>query len=242
LANSFLLSQQNINFAKLCYEFCSDRGTAFAHSRQIRSALRDYNEAIRLNPNLPTAYVNRGNLYAHLGEKNKARDDFEKVLAFEPGIAETAYEQEIGANPSGKESAAVFLYLDRAWAQLGRNQPEAAIAELDRAIEIAPDDYAAYLLRGNIDTLPQKDYQHAIEDYSQVLQRQPNNPDAYFRRGLAKEKMRDEPGSLQDLKMAADLYTWQGQVEAAQKLQALIAYYQPVSTSRQQLGEEQGRD
>jgi tetratricopeptide (TPR) repeat protein len=118
----------------------------------------------------------------------------------------------------------------------------AAITELDRAIEIAPDDYAAYLLRGNIDTLPQKDYQHAIEDYSQVLQRQPNNPDAYFRRGLAKEKMRDEPGSLQDLKMAADLYTRQGQVEAAQKLQALIAYYQPVSTSRQQLGEEQGRD
>lgn len=46
-----------------------------------KGALTDYREALKWNSKDATAYVNRGILYAQLGEKGLAQADFEKAIS-----------------------------------------------------------------------------------------------------------------------------------------------------------------
>ncbi|MFS8118818.1 MAG: tetratricopeptide repeat protein, partial [Microcoleus sp.] len=43
------------------------------------SAIADFNEALRINPNYALAYANRGNIRAKLGDKEAAIQDFQKA-------------------------------------------------------------------------------------------------------------------------------------------------------------------
>jgi tetratricopeptide (TPR) repeat protein len=54
----------------------NNRGFAYADQRKFDKAISDYNEAIRLNPNLAIAYNNRGIAYRRVGDHNKAHSDF----------------------------------------------------------------------------------------------------------------------------------------------------------------------
>jgi tetratricopeptide (TPR) repeat protein len=47
-------------------------------------ALKDFNEAIRLDPFLVQAYVNRGALYYKLGKLELARADWKQALSLDP--------------------------------------------------------------------------------------------------------------------------------------------------------------
>ena len=62
-----------------------NRGIGYRKLNQIRRAIQDYNEALRLNPNLYQAYGNRGLAYEQLGKKQLAIRDYRKVLSLRPG-------------------------------------------------------------------------------------------------------------------------------------------------------------
>ena len=44
----------------------------------------DLNKAVQLFPDQPKAFYNRGIIYAYLGNKSKARADFQTVLTLNP--------------------------------------------------------------------------------------------------------------------------------------------------------------
>jgi len=52
------------------------RGIVYHNQRQLDRAIADYSEAIRLDPKLATAYVNRGRASQDLGEVDRAMADF----------------------------------------------------------------------------------------------------------------------------------------------------------------------
>jgi tetratricopeptide (TPR) repeat protein len=56
------------------------RGDAYLQQHDFASALRDYNRAIDLKPDLARAYCQRGNLYYEQGRLDQARQDWEHVL------------------------------------------------------------------------------------------------------------------------------------------------------------------
>ena len=47
-------------------------------------ALKDFNQAIKLNPNNVNAYMNRGNVYYALGQYQKALGDYDRVIELNP--------------------------------------------------------------------------------------------------------------------------------------------------------------
>ena len=46
--------------------------------------MRDYTDAIKINPNLATAFENRGILYREVGDKKKALADYNKAIEINP--------------------------------------------------------------------------------------------------------------------------------------------------------------
>lgn len=65
--------------------FLNDRATRLLRAGDIDAAIADLNEAIRIDPKLASAYVNRGVAYDQKGDLRRALADYEAALAIEPG-------------------------------------------------------------------------------------------------------------------------------------------------------------
>jgi tetratricopeptide (TPR) repeat protein len=62
-----------------------DRGFTFTETGDFDSAIADYNEAIRLDPNYADAYYNRGLIYFfRMDDPDRAITDFKAVLRIDP--------------------------------------------------------------------------------------------------------------------------------------------------------------
>jgi Flp pilus assembly protein TadD len=57
------------------YQAFVDRGTAYAFKGQQDRAIKDYDQAIRLNPNDTAAYYGRARAYQDLGKSVQAETD-----------------------------------------------------------------------------------------------------------------------------------------------------------------------
>ena len=64
--------------------FHYDRGIAHKNKKDFDQALRDYSEAIRLDPNYAHAYLNRGVLLADKRELDRALPDFDAAIRLDP--------------------------------------------------------------------------------------------------------------------------------------------------------------
>ena len=73
--------------------FCSNRSLAYIKKGLFDYALTDSDEAIRLNPTLETAYVNRGIAHEGLGRQEDAENDFDKAV--ELGYKREAIDDEL---------------------------------------------------------------------------------------------------------------------------------------------------
>ena len=56
----------------------------FSQLGQHQRAIKDYDEAIRLQPDLATAYNNRGIAYGNLGQQQRAIVDFNEAIRMAP--------------------------------------------------------------------------------------------------------------------------------------------------------------
>ena len=64
------------------------RGKAFAAKGELDRAIRDHDQAMRLNPSHPTAYVNRGSVYFRQGVYDQAIQDSRSALRINPSDVE----------------------------------------------------------------------------------------------------------------------------------------------------------
>ncbi|MDR0628540.1 MAG: tetratricopeptide repeat protein [Treponema sp.] len=58
-----------------------------ANQGEYESAIADFTEAVRLNPNLAAAYNNRGNAYKDKEDYDRAIADYEAALRIDPNHA-----------------------------------------------------------------------------------------------------------------------------------------------------------
>jgi tetratricopeptide (TPR) repeat protein len=95
-------------------------------------------------------------------------------------------------------------YLDSGNARYARGDYDGAIADYDRAIQLEPDSYVAYVTRG-IAKRAKADYDGALADYNKAIQLKPGFYTAYVTRGAVKRAMEDYDGSIADYDMAIQL-------------------------------------
>jgi len=91
-------------------------GIALQEEGRFEEALAEFDHALSVNPRLAPALVNRGAIFFHLGELDRAEAALKKAIEVAP------------------ERAAPYLNL--ASVALARNQPEAALHWLDRSLAV----------------------------------------------------------------------------------------------------------
>jgi serine/threonine protein kinase/Flp pilus assembly protein TadD len=108
-------------------EYFYSRGLALAGLGRIVSAIRDYDQALRLDSKLANAALNRGMLHYQEKRYDRGLDDLETALR-------------LGADPA-------LVYYDRALIQVASRDHAAALRCLERALQFDPRHAEALRLR-----------------------------------------------------------------------------------------------
>jgi tetratricopeptide (TPR) repeat protein len=190
--------------------------------------IREYTNAIALNPDYAEAYNNRGIAYFNQGldtgdqgQFEKAVKDFRKVVALKPGSYSALFAQ--GAIYIYEEkhdkaieelNKAIALDPDEDVAYVGRGyiyiqdkskDPEKAVADLSKAIAKGGRWSAiAYTNRGAA-FLQEKQYDKAIDDFNKTIELSPRNANAYLGRGFSLANKKQFSRAIEDLNRAIDL-------------------------------------
>lgn len=145
---------------------------AYQHSQVGRKdeAIRDYTEAIRLNPQDADAYNNRGNAY------QDGKKDYDRAIA--------DYNEAIRLNPQF-----AIAYTNRGNAYYNKKEYNRAIIDHTEAIRLNPQLAMAHNNRG-LAYFNKGSYDRAIADYDRALQIDPNHQLARENRDIALRKKR----------------------------------------------------
>ena len=60
------------------------RGGAYQAQGDVKRAVADYNESMRIDPTYPAAYSNRGNIWFHKGDFDRAIADYNQAVQLDP--------------------------------------------------------------------------------------------------------------------------------------------------------------
>jgi len=169
-----------------------DRGIMFAMQGEYVKAIADFDEAIRLNPDMVAAYMLRARaLYSSASHIINVLENFsgtiaatigeiaspEQALILDRAIAD--YTHVISLEPDN-----AFAYSDRGWAYSNKGDYDRAITDYTQAIRLNPSLPGVYTNR----SLAYKfkgDYDRAIADCTQAIQIAPDYFMAYINRGVA---------------------------------------------------------
>ena len=126
-------------------------------------------QAIEINRNDESYYLNIGNALKSLMQLDAALAGYDKAISLKPDYAEA--------------------YSNRGVTLKGLKQFEAAVASYDMAIALKPNYFEAYANRGNaLRELKQLDA--AVASYDKAIALSPNLPEAYSNRGIALQELK----------------------------------------------------
>ena len=157
------------------------RGAVYAHKGDSDRALADFNEAIHADPQAPAGYAQRAKLYQSQGSLWNAAADYSKAIEL------------------GRHEAAI--YAARGDVCLCRNtmiRPSPIMTRLcgwNRKTFSGASAVARLFDR-------QRSAEAAIQEYSRVIQRQPDQVEAYAGRGRVYLRNEDWQGAIADLSQA----------------------------------------
>ena len=167
-----------------------DRAQLRSARGDVPGALADLDRVIELDPEFTDAYVNRAGLLAAAGEADRARSDVTRGLALDPGSAHllgVLGQLELAAGRLDAAAAAFSTAIERdpalaaAWAGRAavrheRGEPEAAAADLTRALSAGDD--ARLLFNRAVALSAAGRRAAAVADLNRALELEPGDPAA----------------------------------------------------------------
>jgi tetratricopeptide (TPR) repeat protein len=190
------------------------RAYIYSQLQEFRQSLNDYNQVIKLNPNLAAAYRSRGVLKQdNLNDAQGALADYNQAIALSPGFAlaysdrgnlkQNSISDIQGALADYNQAIALnsrdgdFYYNRGVLKQEKLNDTQGAIADYDRAITLNPKDASAYTNRGILKQTKLNDIQGALADYNQSITLNPKLAETHNSLGILKhDHLRDSQGAL----------------------------------------------
>ena len=150
-------------------------------------AIADFSEAVRLDPMLAAAWMNRGLAYEGKGEDARGRAaDFDQ----------TGHGLRLAISMRGTRAVGR--------ARSAGVQLQQAVADCNEALKLSPDNADATDSRGFVH-LKLGDFDHAIEDYDAALQINSQLASSLYGRGIARGRKGDADGAKADIAAARAL-------------------------------------
>lgn len=196
----------------------NNRGNAYKEAGEFQKAIKDYDEAIKLNPKEPLLYVNRGVAYSYLGKHQEGTIDLNEAIKLNPKYLLAYYNRGALFQESGDFKQAIKdygkvielnpkhaeAYYNRGMAYDSLGDYQEALKDYSRAIELDRKHIDAYYKRGGI-FFEKGDYQQAINDYSKITELNTQHADAYYNRGVVYNSMGNYLQALNDFDIAIEL-------------------------------------
>ncbi len=194
------------------------RGAYYDKKGDVDLAIKDYSQALILNPQNSDVYALRASLFAGKGDFDGAIADYNQAIAldlknsnayanrgntrnimgdYEEALADV--NQAIALDP---QIAAYYVYRGGILDNMGDFQ--SAIADFNQAITLDPQSAEAYGGRGYI-YLEIGDTKSAIDDLNQAIALDAHTPEYYSNRGMARYSENDLKGAIEDLDQAIAL-------------------------------------
>jgi len=207
-----------VNIAEFTARDHSNRGATLKELGRREEALRDYDQAIALDPTYAQAYSNRGLTLAELGRREEALRDYDQAVTLDPALAPAYANRGITLRSLGRREEALRDYdqavaLDPALAlayanrgltlaELGRH--EEALRDYDQVIALDPTYAQAYANRG-LTLAVLKRREEALRDFARAIALDPADATAYANRGLALAELGQREEALRDYDQAITL-------------------------------------
>jgi tetratricopeptide (TPR) repeat protein len=157
------------------------RGKAQAQRNEIKAAIIDFSEALKINPLATDALYNRGAAYALSGQTNYALADFAHLLDLAPNDPDTLYY--------------------RAQIYMSQGKKEDALSDLSAVLRQHPDDVDSRMQRAGLSIMLGRN-EDAIIDLNQILKKDPTAPAALYNRGRAEQLKGDYGAAAKDFAAA----------------------------------------
>jgi lipoprotein NlpI len=159
------------------------RGKAQAERNEIKAAILDFSEALKVDPQATDALYNRGAAYALMGQTNYALADFAHLLDLAPNDADTLFY--------------------RALIYVNQGKVESAVKDLSAVLRQRPEDGISRLQRAGL-LISLGRYEDAIADLDRLLKQEPTALDALYNRGRAEMLKGDDRAAAQDFEAAME--------------------------------------
>jgi tetratricopeptide (TPR) repeat protein len=187
-------------------EIYDHRGAAYRSQGDLNAAIKDYDQAIKLNSKFAQAYNNRGVAYDHKGELDRAIADYDQAIKLKPTalthfnrgnayLGKSQYDHAIDDyNQAIKLKGDLAVAFDnRCWARAVVGILKPALADCNEALRLMPNNAATLESRAFI-FLKMTNFDAAVSGYDAALALNPKLASALYGRGLAKLKNEDSTG------------------------------------------------
>ena len=194
------------------------RGLELERRGDEDGALKDYNEALRLDPKFALVLVNRALIFRKKADLDAAIADYSSAIRLNPKLTAAYNGRGVIFNDKREYDQAIadfneairldprmaLAYANRALAYRAKGDFDHAIADYDEAIRIDPRPTGYYVNRG-LAWRGKGDLDHAIADFTDAIRINGNFALAYRERGYAYAVKNDMDLAIADLGAAIRL-------------------------------------
>lgn len=160
------------------------RGMDRVARQDYHGGVSDFQESIKLNPNVPDGYMNIGMVFMNTGNPEGAIDIFSKAIE--------------------KIDTLSMAYFYRGYLEFQGNNFQKAIDDFDKNLELKPNNVTSLLNRG-LCYYKLTQYEKAIADYNLLIQIRPETDRAWYLRGLAYYDSGETQKACEDFQKAMKL-------------------------------------
>lgn len=207
-----------------------NRASCKAKLGRFEEAIQDYTRGIEIESGDCKSYISRGRCKGHLAEKKsdperetlirEAIEDFNVAIKIAPDdfdawyargwaraksreipteYAIDDYDEAIALNPNSWE-----LYFERSGCYFIISDFEAALADVNKTLEINPDNLRARINRAFCLINLKRDFAGNLEDLNDIILQDPDLQDVFFARGIVNYNLKHYHNAIRDLDIALE--------------------------------------
>lgn len=221
--DDYVLSIQYFNRAIAAKPYLAQpyffRAVAKLNLEDYRGAETDASACIERNPFLPEAYEVRGVARQNLGNFRGAVDDYAKAESLLPNNRNLMFNKALALQQLEETDSALTAFdtlirehpgYANAYVGRGRLMAEkgdtiAAMADLDKSLELNDKLPNAYIIRASLEMVHPEGYEKAEKDISEAIRLEPKEAGLYVNRAFLRYNLDDYFGAMADYDYAISI-------------------------------------